>query len=36
MLGVIASGATLDAFHAAMRNPVTGDQDPFWLDIKTA
>ncbi len=33
MKGVIASGATLEAFNAAMKNPVTGNQDPFWLEI---
>lgn len=32
-LGVTSSAATLTAFHAAMKNPVTGAQDPFWLDI---
>lgn len=34
--GVIASKATLDALHAALRNPTTGEQDPFWLDITNA
>lgn len=34
MKGVIASGVTLEAFHAAMKNPVTNEQAPFWLDIK--
>ncbi len=33
MNGVIASNATLQAFHASMQNPVTGQQDPFWLEI---
>ena len=28
--GVVASEATLDAFHAAMKNAGTGEQDPFW------
>lgn len=32
--GVLASAATLDAFHAAMKNAVTGEQDPFILEIE--
>jgi hypothetical protein len=33
MNGVIASGATLEALHAALKDPATGEQMPFWLDI---
>lgn len=31
--GVIASANTLIMFHQAMRNKVTKEQDPFWLEI---